>query len=41
VDTIPGHEKFAAQVRQAKFHQFDEITLIVHNQDARHHTPKT
>ena len=34
---VAGHDEFAAQPGEAILHQLDEIALVVHNQNSRHH----
>jgi hypothetical protein len=37
VDTVIRRDDFAMQAREAKFHQFNEVAFIIHDQYAGHH----
>ena len=34
---VAGHDEFATQPGEAILHQLDEIELVIHNQNTRHH----
>jgi len=37
---VIGHDQFIAQPGESELHQLDKIPLVVHDQNARHHTGK-